>query len=86
MAEINALHPAREGNGRTQREFIRTLALNAGFLLDWTRSDKDELLRASIRSMTDSADLAGQLRKAIVNREPRRDLVESLRQGHGRGH
>lgn len=84
MGEINALHPAREGNGRTQREFVRTLALNAGFQLDWARLDKDELLLASIRSMTDSADLAGQLRKAIVNREPRRDLEESLWQGRGR--
>lgn len=25
FSEINALHPFREGNGRTQREFIRSL-------------------------------------------------------------
>jgi cell filamentation protein len=83
MAEVGALHPAREGNGRTQREFIRTLALNAGYRLDWARLDRDELLRASIRSMTDPADLAAQLRKAVVNREPRRDLQESLQRGRG---
>jgi len=27
FSEINALHPFREGNGRSQREFIRELAL-----------------------------------------------------------
>jgi len=27
MAELNAIHPFREGNGRTVREFIRLLAL-----------------------------------------------------------
>ena len=27
FSEINALHPFREGNGRSQREFIRSLAL-----------------------------------------------------------
>ncbi len=31
LGELNALHPFREGNGRTQREFIRQLALHAGF-------------------------------------------------------
>jgi cell filamentation protein len=25
LGEINAVHPFREGNGRSQREFIRTL-------------------------------------------------------------
>ncbi|MDO3680161.1 Fic/DOC family protein [Paenibacillus ehimensis] len=40
MAEINVLHPFREGNGRAQREFIRQLAGNAGYLLDWSRVDK----------------------------------------------
>ena len=30
FSEINALHPFREGNGRSQREFIRSLALKMG--------------------------------------------------------
>lgn len=28
FSEINALHPFREGNGRSQREFVRVLALS----------------------------------------------------------
>ncbi|WP_236718974.1 Fic/DOC family protein, partial [Campylobacter fetus] len=34
MMELNALHPFREGNGRTQRIFINELAKNAGYKLD----------------------------------------------------
>jgi cell filamentation protein len=36
LGEINAVHPYREGNGRTQREFIREPALQAGFAIDWS--------------------------------------------------
>ena len=34
MMELNALHPFREGNGRTQRIFLNDLAVNAGFKMD----------------------------------------------------
>jgi cell filamentation protein len=34
LDSVNYLHPFREGNGRTQREFIRMLAFEKGFLLD----------------------------------------------------
>lgn len=48
MGEINALHPFREGNGRTLREFLRTLCLNSGWLLDYTVATKEEILSADI--------------------------------------
>jgi cell filamentation protein len=35
LAEVNAANPFREGNGRTQREFIRELGLKAGHSIDW---------------------------------------------------
>ncbi|WP_412761838.1 Fic family protein [Priestia megaterium] len=34
MAEINVLHPFREGNGRSKREFTRTFLITKGFELD----------------------------------------------------
>ncbi|MDX9814782.1 MAG: Fic family protein [Sulfurimonas sp.] len=34
MMELNALHPFREGNGRTQRIFLNELAKNAGYKMD----------------------------------------------------
>ena len=33
----------REGNGRTQREFLRQLAAQAGFSLDWHRVDPEAM-------------------------------------------
>ena len=36
---VNHLHPFREGNGRTQREFMRILALEKGLLLNLNPPD-----------------------------------------------
>jgi cell filamentation protein len=49
-AEINAVHPFREGNGRAQRAFLRQLALDAGHTLTWERLDPDMLIHASQQS------------------------------------
>ena len=35
MTEINAIHPFREGNGRTRRVFMEDLAKQAGHSLDF---------------------------------------------------
>ena len=45
-SEINALHPFREGNGRTQNLFFTELARQAGHTLDWTRITKEDYLRS----------------------------------------
>lgn len=47
FSEINALHPFREGNGRCQREFIRTLALHAGYVINFANVGREEMLKAS---------------------------------------
>ena len=46
----NELHPFREGNGRTQRVFLAQLAQNAGYHLDFSAVDPDELMIATIQS------------------------------------
>lgn len=44
LCEINAIHPFREGNGRTQRLFVKQLAFDAGYHLDFTDiNDKEKL-------------------------------------------
>jgi len=48
MGEINALHPFREGNGRTSREFFRQLSLNTNYILDFSKTKNKELLIADI--------------------------------------
>lgn len=37
--QFNYIHPFREGNGPTQRVFWSRLAVDAGWRLDWTRTD-----------------------------------------------
>lgn len=47
FADINALHPFREGNGRSQREFIEELAKINGIDLNLTTVSKDDMIVAS---------------------------------------
>jgi cell filamentation protein len=67
MGEINALHPFREGNGRTAREFFRQLSLNAKYTLDFSKMEKEELLTADIEAFNGKYDkLINILEKVIV--------------------
>ncbi|NVO15449.1 MAG: Fic family protein [Rhodoplanes sp.] len=50
LAELNAVHPFREGNGRTQLAFITLLAEHAGHALDLDRMQPETMLDATIRS------------------------------------
>lgn len=65
IAEINALHPFREGNGRTQRVFIDQLSRQAGWNLNLTAIEPELVVDAYITSMTDCSPLAGLLRGTI---------------------
>ena len=44
---FNILHPFREGNGRTQRIFWSIIAFDAGWELDWSKTNSTENDRAS---------------------------------------
>ena len=57
VSELNVLHPFREGNGRTIREFIRQLALKNGYQLNLKKVSPHVTLEASIRSIIDIHDL-----------------------------
>jgi cell filamentation protein len=47
LADVNALHPFREGNGRTQRAFLSQLARDAGYRLRWEHVDRDANIDAA---------------------------------------
>lgn len=51
MSELNVIHPFREGNGRTIREFIRCIALKSGLDIDWSLIEHQKLLDATIRAV-----------------------------------
>jgi cell filamentation protein len=69
LGEINAIHPFREGNGRTQREFIRQLALSAGHPLSWSGFTQQQMVDASIASHLrgDSTGLAAIIEAALYS-------------------
>ena len=65
MAELNIIHPFREGNGRSIREFIRLMAKRMGYDLNWGNVDKEELLEASILSVDNYKVLIGILEDCV---------------------
>ena len=66
MAEINIIHPFREGNGRAIREYIRCLALANSYVINWNAVDKEHLLNAMIMSVNkDYSRLKDCLYKSI---------------------
>jgi cell filamentation protein len=47
---MNALHPFREGNGRTQRMFLSFLARAASYDLRWNQVTQEQMVQASEES------------------------------------
>ena len=66
MAELNVVHPFREGNGRAIREFIRLLALHNGLHIDWSNVEYTAILDASIESVDDHTALIPILEQVIT--------------------
>lgn len=44
FAEINVLHPFREGNGRTQRILFTELYRRMGYVIDYSLTNQDEMI------------------------------------------
>jgi cell filamentation protein len=65
-AELNAVHPFREGSGRAQRAFLGRIAKTAGHPIAWARLDAERNVHAAHKSHHggDSA-LRGMLRDLL---------------------
>lgn len=65
--EFNAIHPFREGNGRTIRLFLDLLAINSGFsFLNYNKFQKTEYIKACIAGMNkDNTKMRKLIYKAI---------------------
>jgi cell filamentation protein len=62
LGELNAAHPFREGNGRTQREFIRQLGLKAGHRIEWRATTPEKMIEASrLSHVTGDASLFAKI-------------------------
>ena len=69
--DLNALHPFREGNGRTQREFTRLVCLECGYAFDLSVTTHEEMLKASTLSFDkcDNSLLCSIFSRAVVPRQ-----------------
>lgn len=79
--DVNALHPFREGNGRTQREFARLVCLACGYEFNLSCATHKEMLEASILSFdkSDNSEFVKIFSKAVTpigeNHERDRNLA-----------
>ncbi|MGH8921729.1 MAG: Fic family protein, partial [Actinomycetes bacterium] len=71
LADLNALHPFREGNGRAQRAFCAQLARAAGHQLRWAAMDPRDNVAASRASLAgDNAPLLAMLERLVDRPDP----------------
>lgn len=66
LAELNYIHPFREGNGRAMREFMRLLAVRNGYEIDWTAMGVPSLMDAMIESVYDIKPLTAVLAACVI--------------------
>lgn len=64
--DVNAIHPFREGNGRTQRAFLAQLAREAGYTVSWRDLDQQENIAASVASFNADNDLLEKMLDGLV--------------------
>jgi len=67
-ADLNALHPFRDGNGRTQRAFLGQLAVEAGHPIHWAAMDPAENNAASKAAHEGDNDAVRSLLDLLVHR------------------
>ena len=80
FVDINALHPFREGNGRSQRLFIESLAKINGIYLDLTNVSKMDMIIASHESINGDYEKLKEMFKNnshILNKEERLKYVDT---------
>ncbi len=65
--EINMLHPFRDGNGRAQRLFFEQVALHAGYLIDWSQTERESWLAASQQAAAGETDALAAIFAKVVS-------------------
>ena len=69
MAELNIIHPFREGNGRSIRELTRCMALMYGLFINWGNTDRDTLMDAAVASVDDDTAFCDVLKQCLESEE-----------------
>lgn len=79
LAEINALHAFREGNGRTQRLFVDALARQAGHELCFDVVSRERMVQASIEAYRGDLGMMTRMFEEITDF----DRIQPLRRAIG---
>ncbi|MEA2906502.1 MAG: cell filamentation protein [Alphaproteobacteria bacterium] len=67
IGDVNYVHPFREGNGRTQAQYLQQLAAQAGYDIDLTRIQPKSWIEASKASFaTDYSLMTDAISKAMA--------------------
>ena len=69
MANLNIIHPFREGNGRCIRELIRCMALEYGLLINWGNTNQELLMNAAVASVDDDMAFCDVLKQCLESEE-----------------
>jgi cell filamentation protein len=75
LAEINKLHPFREGNGRTQRLFLDALTRQAGYELHFDVVSRERMVQASIEANAGNLGMMTRMFEEITDA----DRIQPLR-------
>ena len=78
FADLNQLHPFREGNGRTQRAFVSALAREADHELAFDVVSRERMIEASVRAARSQPDMMRRMFNEISNPERVRPLREAI--------
>lgn len=65
-SELNALHPFREGNGRTNRLFLLLLCRNAGYFIDFSLASRRAILHADTEAFSGNLQPIKDLYRQII--------------------
>lgn len=68
FAELNYIHPFREGNGRATREFMRMLFDHNGYEVNWHAVEHKQLLSVMEASVYDVQPLVGMLKQCLQHK------------------
>ena len=78
IGDVNYVHPFREGNGRTQIEYLRQLGAQAGHMIELKAFDRDRWIEASVLANAGTyAPMAEEIRMAIVSDRERQRVDEA---------
>jgi fido (protein-threonine AMPylation protein) len=83
LSELNAIHPFREGNGRTQLAFLTILAERAGYPLALERLAPSAFLQAIVRSFAGDERKLAELIGKLIQPEPVAPLAQGSRPPDG---